>query len=155
MKISNLALVSAVVGTFAAGIAMGDGHAADVVKQRNDVMEALSKNLKTLGDMAKGEQAYDAAVAAEAATLLVAAAQIDPDTLYIDGTSTAEFEKTRAKPEIWDNLEDVKAKSAALADAAVAMEAAAGVDLASLQAAMGPLGQSCGSCHKVYRAPKN
>jgi len=34
------------------------------------------------------------------------------------------------------------------------MADAAGFDLASLQAAMGPLGGACSDCHKAYRAPE-
>ncbi|MEE4346330.1 MAG: cytochrome c, partial [Paracoccaceae bacterium] len=42
-----------------------------------------------------------------------------------------------------------------LVTAAKAMEGAAGTDLASLQAAMGPVGEACGACHKAYRVPSN
>ncbi len=42
-----------------------------------------------------------------------------------------------------------------LVTAATAMEAAAGTDLASLQAAMGAVGGACGACHKAYRVPSN
>ena len=36
-----------------------------------------------------------------------------------------------------------------------AMEQAAGGGLDSLKAAIGPLGASCGGCHKAYRQPKD
>ena len=42
----------------------------------------------------------------------------------------------------------------ALHDASEAVMNAAGTDLDSLRAAMGPLGQSCGACHQTYRQPQ-
>jgi len=61
---------------------------------------------------------------------------------------------TRALPALWENFPDLMTKGKALADAAAGMADAAGTDLASLQAAMGPLGGACSACHKAYRAPE-
>jgi cytochrome c556 len=73
--------------------------------------------------------------------------------MWPQGTDNEADPNSRALPAIWTNFPDVAAKGKALADAAVAMQAAAGKDLDSLRAAMGPLGASCGACHKVYRGP--
>ena len=64
-------------------------------------------------------------------------------------------EGSKVVAELWQNMPDVMSKGADLVTAATAMEVAAGTDLASLQAAMGPLGGACGACHKAYRVPSN
>jgi len=74
--------------------------------------------------------------------------------LWPAGSDADSAEGTRALPDIWSNFPDVAAKGAMMREAADAMAAAAGTDLASLQAAMGPLGAACGGCHKPYRAPE-
>jgi cytochrome c556 len=53
-----------------------------------------------------------------------------------------------AKPEIWENLDDFAAKAGVLQ---VAAEGATITDAASIGAAMGAMGKTCGACHKVYR----
>ena len=62
------------------------------------------------------------------------------------------MEDTRALPAIWENMEDFRAKQTALQEATTALQGAAGTDLAVPQAAMGGVGQACGSCHQNYRA---
>jgi cytochrome c556 len=55
---------------------------------------------------------------------------------------------------MWADGSDVGAKAKAMSDAATAMQAAAGTGLEPLKAAMGPLGASCGDCHKSFRVPQ-
>ena len=55
-------------------------------------------------------------------------------------------------PAIWAEGSTILDKDKAYHDAALAMQTAAGVDLASLQGAMGALGGSCGGCHKEFKA---
>ena len=69
------------------------------------------------------------------------------------GTSTAELgDETKALPAGWESasMDDVMAKGGALAEAAMAMQAAAG-SLEGVQASIGAVGGACGGCHKVYR----
>lgn len=119
---------------------------------RESHMGLYAFHLGQLGAMAQGGMEYDAAAATAAADALVALSGFDQDLYWIPGTAQGEVEDSRALSAIWENYEDYEAKQAALYDAAVAMQAAAGTDLASLQGAMGGLGQSCGSCHETYRA---
>lgn len=122
------------------------------VKARKAQMQLYAFNLGTLGAMAQEKIAYDAGAAAMAAKNLAALAHLDAGAMWPEGTDNFSIEGTRALPDIWSNFPDVGAKAQALQVAADAMAAAAGTDLASLQAAMGPLGGACGDCHKAYRA---
>ncbi len=125
------------------------------VKARTSIMQLYAFNLGTLGAMAKGEADYNAEAATSAANNLVVLTQLDQSAMWPAGTDNVSDPSSRALPAIWENFADVGAKGQALADAAVAMQAAAGQDLDSLKGAMGPLGGACSACHKAYRAPKN
>ncbi|WP_171169642.1 cytochrome c [Ruegeria sp. HKCCA0370] len=125
------------------------------VKARTSIMQLYSFNLGTLGGMAKGEVEYDAEAATRAANNLVVLTQIDQAAMWPAGSDNASDPSTRALPAIWENFPDVSAKGQAMAEAAVAMQAAAGQDVDALKAAMGDLGGSCSACHKAYRAPKD
>lgn len=144
----------AVVGT----IAIAGGHAGNpAVTARNAHMQLYSHNLGILGDMAKGEAEYNADLAQAAADNLAALATFNQMSYWVPGTSNAELgDETRALPAGFDpaNLEDVIAKSTAMAEAALAMKEAAG-SLEGIQASIGGVGEACGACHKAYRAPRS
>jgi cytochrome c556 len=144
-------IVATVLAMGLAGSAYADGHIESAIKARQGQMQLYAHYLGILGGMAKGQVDYDAAAASAAANNLKAVATLDAGSLWPQGSDMDSVEGTRAKAEIWTTFPAVVEKSTAMADAATAMAAAAGTDLASLQAAMGPVGGSCGSCHKAYR----
>ena len=124
------------------------------VELRQAHMKNFARNLSVLGGMAQGNAEYDAAQAQSAADNLHHFSMIDWDYYWPPGTSSEEIEGTRALPAIWENMEDFQATYAALQEATTALQGAAGTDLASLQGAMGGVGQACGACHENYRAPE-
>lgn len=124
------------------------------VKARQSLMTLFAFNLGTLGAMAQGNTPYDADAASTAAANLAALTQVNIVPMFPEGTDADSISGTRAMPAIWENLPDVTAKYEALQNAAQAMGDAAGTELASLQAAMGPLGGACGGCHDNYRVPE-
>jgi cytochrome c556 len=159
MRTPILVALSAVLVS-AGALAFADGHADDkqraaAVKARTSQMHLYSFNLATLGAMAKAEVPYDAEAASVAADNLAILASLSQRGYWLPGTDNVSMEGTRALPAIWAEGSDVGAKAGAFVEAVAAMKSAAGVDLGSLQAAMGPLGGSCGACHKTFRAPKN
>lgn len=125
------------------------------VAARQAQMGLLAYNLGVLGGMARGNMAYDAAVASTAATNVYHLAMVDGSRSWVPGTDTMSIDGTRALPAIWDNPDDFAAKYAALVPAAEVMVTAAGQSLEALQAAMGGLGGACGGCHQAYRQPEN
>lgn len=138
------------IGTFA----FADGH-ADVnpaVKARQAHMQLYAHNLGILGGMAQAKIDYDAGAAQNAANNLVALVNMNQMTYWPIGTDNASIEGTKARPELWENFDNVMAISADFQSAADAMAAAAGTDLASLQGAMAGLGGACSACHREYRA---
>lgn len=123
------------------------------VKARTSIMQLYAFNLGTLGAMAKGEMDYNAEAATSAANNLVTLTQIDQSAMWPAGSDSDSDPNSRALPSMWQNFPDVMAKGAAMSEAAVAMQAAAGQDLDALRAAIGGVGGACSACHKAYRVP--
>jgi len=145
------------VAALTATAVMAGGHDASpeqkIVEARQGQMKLYAHNLGILGAMAKGATDYDAAAASAAAGNLLALASLNPMSLWTAETDSMMVDGSRANPEMWDNMADVQSKGAALGEALVAMNAAAGSGLEALQGAIGPVGKACGACHKAYREP--
>jgi cytochrome c556 len=155
---STLAIMSAVFGSIAV-LASADGHISDkqiaaAIKARQSQMQLHAFNLGLLGAMAKQETPYDAAAASGAADNLAALASLSQAGYWLPGSDSDSVEGTRALPAIWASDSKIGEKGKDFVDAALAMQSAAGTDLGALQAAMGPVGKSCGGCHESYRKPK-
>ena len=144
---TTIRLAAAAGALCLAGAALAQSAVDGAVKARKAHMQLYAFNLGALGAMAKGEVDYDAAAAGAAAANIVALTTLDQSRYWPPGSAQGEAEGSRALPALWTS-----GKAAALRDAAGALAAAAGTDLASLQGAIGPVGQACGSCHESFRA---
>ena len=117
------------------------------VKARMGLMGEIKEATAVLGEMAKGQRAFDAAQAAAAREVLIDRA----------GRIGAAFEaeetdpKSEARPEIWSDWPGFTAKADAMAAAADALQVGS---LAEVRAGMSGLAESCGGCHKLYRIDK-
>lgn len=121
------------------------------VHARQSLMDLYAYNLGVLGGMAQGRMEYDSELAAEAAESLHYLTMSVTERMWPEGSDNASMQGTRALPAIWTDGEGFEEREDALIAAAEAMSTAAGTDLASLQGAMGALGQACGACHQTYR----
>lgn len=143
MKTCSKALALGLV--MAAGAALAHENVKNpVVKERMMAMKTVGANTKVLGQMAKGEAAFDAARAAEATAALIATAEQVPALFEAPETDP----ESEAKPEIWSNWADFVTKSEALGAAAGAIDTS---NLDGVKAGMGALGGSCKACHSDYR----
>lgn len=147
------ALSSCVIGTAVIADAHSDKTAPASVNARHAQMGMIGYHIGVLGGIAKGDTPYDSAVVDAAAKNLAALAGMQGATLWIEGTEQGAVAASRAKPEIWSDMEGFKAKFADLESASLAMVGAA--DQAAVGANMGALGGSCKACHETYRGPKN
>lgn len=123
------------------------------IKARKAHMQLYGHHLGILGAMAKGETEYNAELAASVAGDLAKLTSMGQASYWVPGSDNASAEKTRLLPAAAQNGADVGAKAQDLAKAAAAMAETAGDSLEALQASMGPVGGSCGACHKAYRQP--
>lgn len=119
------------------------------VKARMDGMSAIAENMKTLGQMAKGASAFDAATARSAAAVIAEHAAATPGLFEANESDP----KSEARPEIWSNFEDFATKATELETIAAGFSTSI-TEPADLKAAMGALGANCKSCHSVYRIDK-
>lgn len=122
-----------------------EGVKNPAVMERMHAMKSVAKQVKTLGDMAKGATAFDAATAQAAGTEIARHAEMVPALFEAEEMDP----KTEAKPEIWQNWSDFTQKNAEFE--AAARTAAQITSPDDLAAAMRALGDSCKSCHELYR----
>ena len=140
-------LTLAAIGLTLAGAAFAHtGVKNAAVKARMDGMSAIAAEMKTLGQMAKGDIAFDP-VTAKAAAATIAKLAAETPILF---EAEEDDPKSEAKAEIWDSFADFTAKSDRLEVLALELSdsIAAERDLAS---AMKSLGATCQACHKDYR----
>ncbi|MCX7890384.1 MAG: cytochrome c [Rhodobacteraceae bacterium] len=121
------------------------------IAARQGMMAYRALNIGVLAAMAKGEAPYDAAAAQKAADNLAAQDALDQSMLWPPGSDNSANPESTALAAMWAEGSGIMDKASAYADAVAAMQAAAGKDLDSLRAALGPLGGACGDCHKAFR----
>lgn len=126
--------------------------ADDPIAVRKALMQSNGAAVGASVGMFKGEIPYSPAVAKAAIAALHASAESFGD-YFPEGSDMGA--DTKASPKIWEDMEGFQAAlDKYKADAAAAMQAAgkAGpADLATFQAAMGPVLNNCKSCHEAYQ----
>jgi len=140
----------AVIAVTALGVAEAQqNRAAQQIKYRQAAYTVLGTQFGIMGAMAQGRAPWDAKAFATAAERAAFIATVTPDTFPAGSESGA---PTKAKPEIWRNeaefgrmLNDLQAKTAALATAAK------GGNADAAKAALGAAGQTCKACHDKYK----
>jgi len=116
------------------------------VMKRMQGMSAISDATKVLGEMAKGNTAFDMSRAEAALAVLSDEAAAIPALFK----APEDDPKSESLPAIWENFPDFTAKAEALGNAARAGRGNVAT-LADLRARMNDIGQSCKSCHRAYR----
>jgi cytochrome c556 len=122
------------------------GPEADI-RYRQAVMKAKGGHMMAIQSIVKGDVPHRGDLLAHAQAL---AASGDMMTrLFPPGSGTG---RTRARPEIWTNAADFKAKLDEYRAASRALASAAqGSDTAAIGAAMARTGRSCKACHDRYQ----
>jgi len=131
----------------------GSAAMADPIAQRQEIMKANGKALKSIAAIAKGEQPFDAElVLAALKTLNEDAQKFDVAALFPQESETGG--DTTASPKIWEDMAGFqKAVDKFKADTEAAV-AAAPADLDTFKAEFGKVAQNCGSCHETFRIKK-
>ncbi len=119
----------------------------DAIKARQTIYKSFGETTKPLGQMLRGQSAFDLATVKTALTTIVDGSKKLP-ALFPDDSKTGN--DTAALPEIWTNKSDFDARLTKLsADAAA--DLASITDEASFKAAFPKLAGECGDCHRTYR----
>lgn len=147
-----IALALAVTACGGGGDAeLDDSPEAEAYRFRQAVMDVTAYKMLTVGGMARGEIDVDEDVFAKAVHDLEAMAGMATEGFMPQGIP----EGSRAMPEIWENWEDFEQRAAEFQEAAQAVADA--VDSGGFEEArplVQPLVETCGGCHRNYRAPE-
>jgi len=149
--IAVFAACAVLSGLGAAGVAAHKG-ATGVVKERMDGMKALQGAMKSVGQMIRGQAAYDSAAVMEAADRMQAHSGQAMTALFPENSLASPSEATGA---IWQNWSDFEIKAGALEAAAGTLKLAASADRGAVRAAFGQVAQTCKACHEKYREKKD
>ena len=111
----------------------------------------LAVNFGPMVAMVKGEMPWEEMQMAGYADQLAALTTLNVMRGFADGSDKG---TTRAKPEIWENKADFKAKMDDLTKAVNALQVVAneGTDRAAIAAQVGATGKACKACHDDYKS---
>ena len=147
MRRPTLALLLASCCTLCTGAA-AQVKPEDAIKYRQGVYRVMGWNFGPMAAMAKDEKPYDAAAFARHAEIVAFMSKL-PIEGFIPGSDKGE---TKAKPEIWSDMDDFKAKLEKMQnEAAKLAEVAKGGDFNAVKAQLGETGKACKACHDKYR----
>jgi cytochrome c556 len=121
-----------------------------IIRYRQSALYLLGWNIGPVGAMVKGEIPFDAKAVELRASRLAEIAPMILEGFPADSQTGA---PTKAKPEIWQNMDDFRAKAADLerATAKFAQTAKSG-DPKQVAAGLGEVGGACKACHDKYKA---
>jgi cytochrome c556 len=120
----------------------------DAIRYRRSAMTIEAAHLGRIFAMVNGKVAFDAKVAAENAEILAAVSKWQ-FTGFVAGSDKGE---TRAKPELWAEMDKFRDLASKSQDAVVKLNVAAKTgSLDAIKAAAGPVGQSCKACHDAFQ----
>ena len=120
----------------------------DAIKYRKAGMSMMSTHFGRVAAMANGRVPFDAKVAAENAEIATMMSKL-PYAGFIDGTDKGD---TKAKPEIWSEMDKFKAAAGKMQEEMAKFNVAAkGGNIDAIKAAVGETGKACKGCHDTYR----
>ena len=128
-----------------------DERAEDATATRQAVFKLLRFNIGPIVGMARGDVAFDAAIAERNARRIAALAPMIPELL--GAMDTREFDvETEALPVVWEKPGELAEKAQSLVDAANTFaDIAAGGDQTATLGGLRALGGACGNCHDTFR----
>ena len=117
---------------------------------RQSYFHLIAANFGPIGAMLKGEMPWDEARLKMFADDLAAISGADVTRAFAPGSEKG---TTRAKPGIWENMDDFKSKFGDLQTAAAGLKVAAATgEKAAIGAAAKKLGGACKACHDEYKS---
>lgn len=130
------------------GAALAQQKPEDAIKYRQSALFILGQSFGPLAAMAQGKIPYDKDAAVRDAAIAEFVSKL-PWSRFGPGTDQG---NTKAKPEIWSNLDDFRAKADKMqAEIAKLAQVSKAGDLNALKAQVGETGKACKACHDEYR----
>ena len=149
MKRFAAAVLASSVALGASLAALAQMKPEDAIKYRQSAMFLVGQNFGPLAAMAQAKIPYDKDAAIKHADIVAFVSRL-PLQGFQPGTDTGG--NTKAKPEIWENMDDFKAKLEKMQqETAKLAEVAQSGDFNALKAQVGETGKACKACHDKYR----
>jgi len=143
--------IAAAIGALALGVALvaiAQTKPEDSIKYRRSAMYLVGANFGPLAAMAQGKRPYDKEAAIKHANIVAFVSKL-PLEGFVPGTDTGE---TKAKPEIWQDMDDFKAKMDKMnQETAKLSQVAQSGDFEAVKAQVGETGKACKACHDKYK----
>ena len=118
------------------------------IKYRRGAFAVMGWNFGSMAAMVKGKKPYDAEVFARNAEIVAFMSRL-PLEGFTPGSETGD---TKAKPEIWLNMDDFKAKLEKMQQEVDALAKVAKTgNFDNSKAQLGEAGKACKACHDEYR----
>lgn len=144
-----IAAMLGVVFLSAAVFAIAQTKPEDSIKYRRSAMYLVGANFGPLAAMAQGKRPYDKDAAIKHANIVAFVSKL-PLEGFVPGTDTGD---TKAKPEIWQDQEDFRAKMDKMnQETAKLGQVAQTGDFEALKAQVGETGKTCKSCHDKFKS---
>ena len=141
------AAVSAGLGT-ALPAAAQFAKPEDAIKYRKAAFTVMAAHFGRVAAMATGKMPFDAKAVAENAEVATMVSKL-PFAGFVEGSDKGD---TRAKPEIWSEMDKVKAGAAKMQEEMAKLNVAAkSGNMDAIKAAVGETGKTCKGCHDNYR----
>ena len=147
-KKRTAALVAAAGMVVAGSAALAQQKPEDAIKYRQSALFILGQSFGPLAGMAQGKIPYDKDAAVRNAGIAEFVSKLPWDR-FGPGTDQG---NTKAKPEIWLNLEDFRAKADKMqTEVAKLAQVTKSGDVNAFKAQVGETGKACKACHDEYR----
>ncbi len=139
------------LGVAAIALMVANVAHADAIADRKAIMKNNGAQMGVLGKTAKGEMAFDAAIALAAFNSMREGIEGFGE-LFPAGSETGG--ETTASPKIWEDMEGFQAKLAKFKGDLDAAITAAPADKDAFIAVFAPVASNCQSCHEEFRVQK-
>jgi cytochrome c556 len=146
----NITLAASLTAVIALPVAAHIERGEPMQSMRQSFFALVGMAFGPMGDMVKGDAPWDEDKFAMLADDLAGLTGYSVERGFAPGS---EMGKTRAKPEIWENMDDFKDKLAALRTESgkLAMVAKTG-DADAMKKQFGAVGKACKACHDEYKS---
>ena len=131
---------------------VGPSPSRSAIEARKAVFTLIAANFRPLGEIVKGNKAYDAAEVQKQVDRLVFLGGFLNES-FPDVSNTG-LPDSKTKAEAWTNHDDFVKKIKTFQDASVALQKVVVADKSAsdaFKAAVGAVGQECKGCHDVYK----
>ncbi len=149
--LSTLTMAGAALGCLCTALPAAAQFAKpeDAIKYRQSAFTVMGTHFGRIGAVVQGKVPFDAKVTAENANIVLDMSTL-PYTAFGEGTDKGG--NTKAKPEIWKDMDKFQAAAKDMQTQMVKLDAAAkSGNLDAIKVAFGDTGKACKACHDDFR----